>query len=106
MSPIHQRNPGCISGYPASYFLCRLAITSRACGVGTHWDTVLVEEPDHFSINSRVGLRIAAIARARICDIWSRGVTQPIVIDPACAGATGAVHVDLDAAGEQAVVAE
>ena len=41
-------------------------------GVGTNWDAVLVEEADHLSINSRVGLRIAAIARARTCDIWRR----------------------------------
>ncbi|MGA8620212.1 MAG: hypothetical protein WB660_17035 [Candidatus Sulfotelmatobacter sp.] len=33
-------------------------------GVGTNWDAVLMEEADHFSINSRVDLRIAAIARA------------------------------------------
>src|SRR6185295_8826735 len=75
-------------------------------GMGTHWDAVLVEEADHFSINSRVNLRIAAIGRARTCDIWSRGVTQPSVIDPACAGATRAVHVNFDAAGEEAVVTE
>jgi hypothetical protein len=35
-----------------------------ADGMGANWDAVLVEETDHFSINSRVGLRVALVARA------------------------------------------
>src|SRR5277367_4058376 len=77
-----------------------------AHGVGSDRDAILVEEADHLSINRGIDLRVAAITCAGTCHVWSRGVAQPIVVDPAGAGPPRAVHEDFDSAGEQVVVAE
>src|ERR1700678_3196286 len=72
-----------------------------ADGVGADRDAGLMEEADHLAVDFWVGVGVAVGA-----GVGGGGIAEPVVVDPAGAGAAGAVHVDLGAAGEQAAVAE